>query len=126
MSSASKTLDDAAEDNNYHDSVMVNSLVSLSLISCNAKESLWLPLSRHHEMYMLQAEVDGAQRLLDSLNLQIHKQESTLLQPRREQGRQDGLLYSLQMQLEHKQDRARQRAEAASSARLQLEHEQRE
>ena len=85
-----------------------------------------MPLSGHHEVSILQAEVDDAWRVLSSLNLQIHEQGNTLLYPREEQGRQEGLLYSLQMQLEQKQDQARQRAEAASSAQLQLEHEQRE
>lgn len=73
---------------------------------------------------MLQAEVDDAQKLLDTLHSRVGRQANALLHPRREQGRQEGLLRSLQLQLERRQDQAWRQAEAASQAQRQLELEQ--
>lgn len=72
----------------------------------------------------MQGEVDDAQKLLDTLNSQVNKQANALLHPRREQGRQEGLLRSLQLQLERRRDAAQQQAQAASLAQRQLELEQ--
>ena len=77
-----------------------------------------------HAVHMLQAEVDEAQKLLDSLNSHVHRQANTLLHPRREQGRQEGLMRSLQLQLQRRQDQARWQADAASLAQRQLELKQ--
>ena len=88
----------------------------LCISEATSHDVAWLHLHLIDTLYMLQAEVDDAQKDVDSLNLQVHRQANTLLHPRREQGRQEGLLRSLQLQLERRQDQAWRQAEAASEA----------